>query len=39
MREQNALLRVRGLRKHFPITRGFFQYGCRSGQSRRWREF
>ena len=24
MREQNALLRVRGLRKHFPITRGFF---------------
>lgn len=24
MREQNALLRVRDLRKHFPITRGFF---------------
>ncbi len=24
MREQNALLRVRGLKKHFPIARGFF---------------
>ena len=24
MREQNTLLRVRDLRKHFPITRGFF---------------
>ena len=39
MREPNALLRVRDLKKHFPITRGFFNTVCRSGQSCRWREF
>ena len=39
MREQNALLRVRDLRKHFPITRGFFNTVVGQVKAVGWREF